>query len=141
MAIRIVQLGSARAEGEGTRLGTVRRPPRGVKKSQFAAEDYFDAWLPELSPSAKLVATGLAATDEREWRRFERSYRAEMKSPAAQHLIEALARLSQNANFSVGCYCENYDRCHRSILADLLRAQGAEVIVQESATAPRRRAP
>ena len=127
MAIRIVRLGSPRAAGEGARLGTVRRPPRGVKKSDFARKDYFDAWLPELSPSAKLVTSGLAASTDAQWRKFTRAYRAEMNTPEARHLIDTLAKLSQSADFAVGCYCENPARCHRSILAELLREAGARV--------------
>jgi uncharacterized protein YeaO (DUF488 family) len=128
MPIRIVQLGSPRAPGEGLRLGTVRRPPRGVPKSDFARRDYYDTWLPELAASAPLVSWALAEpwTDAR-WRRYERRYRAEMKAPAARHLIETLAALSRTADFSIGCYCENPARCHRSILAGLLEEAGAEV--------------
>jgi len=119
--IRIVRLGSARARGEGLRLGTVRRPPRGVKKSDYARRNFYDLWLPELAPSMKLVGK---ADD---WQRFAKAYRKEMKAPAAQRLLELLARLSQHADFSVGCYCEDEARCHRSILRRLLAEHGARL--------------
>jgi uncharacterized protein YeaO (DUF488 family) len=121
MAIRIVRLGSARAAAEGLRLGTVRRPPRGVRKADYARRDYYDVWLPELAPSAKVIAR---ASD---WPRFVKAYRREMDAPAAQRLLELLARLSHHANFSVGCYCEHEERCHRSILRKLLAEHGARI--------------
>lgn len=127
MAIRVVQLGSKRAKGEGPRLGTVRRPPRGVPKSEFARRDYYDVWLPELSPSAKLVKLGLSAADEAGFRAFAKAYRREMSEPAASHLLDALATLSQTSDFSLGCYCDDEQRCHRSILRDLLRERGARL--------------
>jgi uncharacterized protein YeaO (DUF488 family) len=120
--VRIVRLGSARAAGEGPRLGTVRRPPRGVKKADHARLDFYDAWLPELAPSAKLVARAQAS-----WVGFEKAYRREMSAPAAQHLLEALAQLSRQADFSVGCYCEDESRCHRSVLRALLEERGARI--------------
>lgn len=128
MAIRIVRLGSPRSADEGVRLGTVRRPPRGVPKDQHAAQNYYDAWLPELAPSAALVADamGQAWTDQR-WERFARAYRREMRQPAAQHLLATLAALSQQANLSVGCYCEDASRCHRTVLRELLVEAGAEI--------------
>ena len=128
MAIRIVRLGTPRAKGEGLRLGTVRRPPRGVPKSDFARRDFYDLWLPELAPSAQVVSWALADpwTPTR-WRRYERIYRREMATPAARHLIEMLAALSKTTDFSVGCYCADPAHCHRSILADLLAAAGAEI--------------
>ena len=128
MAIRIVRLGTPRARGEGLRLGTVRRPPRGVKKADFARRDYFDVWLPELSPSAGVVSDALSEpwTPAR-WRAFERRYLAEMKDPGARHLIEMLAALSRQTSFSVGCYCEDEAHCHRRILRRLLEAAGAEM--------------
>jgi len=128
MAIRIVRLGTPRAKGEGLRLGTVRRPPRGVPKSDFARRDFYDVWLPELAPSAQVVSWALADpwTPTR-WRRYERIYRREMATPAARHLIEMLAALSKTTDFSVGCYCADPTRCHRSILAELLAAAGAEI--------------
>jgi len=126
--IRVVRLGSPRAQGEGLRLGTVRRPPRGVKKSDYAGRDYYDVWVPELAPSQKMASWALSEpwTDER-WAKFLRGYRREMKAPAAERLLELLARLSQHADFSVGCYCEDEQRCHRSILRQLLVEKGADV--------------
>ena len=128
MAIRIVRLGTPRAKGEGLRLGTVRRPPRGVPKADFARRDFYDVWLPELSPSADVVSNALSEdwTSAR-WRRFERTYRREMATPAARHLIELLAAMSKTSDFSVGCYCVDPSHCHRSILADLLATAGAEI--------------
>ena len=127
MPIRIVQLGSPRAAGEGVRLGTVRRPPRGVPKAEFASRDYYDAWLPNLSPSAALVAEGLAVDNDKDWATFSRKYRAEMSQPDASHLLDALAALSHQTSFAIGCYCENENRCHRSLLRDLLAQHGAEI--------------
>jgi uncharacterized protein YeaO (DUF488 family) len=127
MAIRIVQLGTPRADGEGPRLGTVRRPPRGVPKAEFASRDYYDVWLPNLAPSAPLVAQGLSADDAKEWASFSRKYIAEMKQPDAAHLLDTLAALSHTASFSVGCYCEDESRCHRSLLRGLLSARGADI--------------
>jgi uncharacterized protein YeaO (DUF488 family) len=126
--IRVVRLGTPRLKGEGLRLGTVRRPPRGVKKQDFARLDYFDLWLPELAPSAPLFkfATSQPWTDKR-WAAFAKKYRAEMNTPAAQRLIALLAALSRSASFSVGCYCEHQSRCHRSLLRDLLADAGAVV--------------
>lgn len=127
MPIRIVQLGSPRAPGEGPRLGTVRRPPRGVPKAEYARRDYYDAWLPNLAPSADLMAQGRAAQDDKAWAAFRRKYEAEMKQPDASHLLDALAALSQQAAFSVGCYCEDERRCHRSVLRELLAQRGAKL--------------
>ncbi|HEV7993711.1 MAG TPA: DUF488 family protein [Gemmatimonadaceae bacterium] len=128
MPVRVVRLGSARAPDEGVRLGTVRRPPRGVPKSEFGTRNYYDVWLPELAPSAALVSWALVEpwTDAR-WRRFERSYRKEMATPGSRHLIATLAALSVRSGFSVGCYCEDYAHCHRSVLAGLLIEAGALV--------------
>ena len=128
MAIRVVRLGSPRAAGEGPRLGTVRRPPRGVPKAEFAKRDYYDVWLPELAPSAPVVSWALSEpwTDAR-WRRYARTYLRELSAPAPRHLIETLAALSHHTNFAVGCYCEDESRCHRSLLRDLLVAAGADV--------------
>ena len=123
----IVRLGSARRPGEGLRLGTVRRPPRGVPKSKFAELDYYDVWLPNIAPSQELVTFGLEASDERAWKQFERRYRAEMKQPDASRVLDLLAALSHHASFSVGCYCENANRCHRSVLRDILLERGAEI--------------
>lgn len=127
MAIRIVRLGTPRVPAEGVRLGTVRRPPRGVPKSEFASRDFYDSWLPNLSPSAALMAQGQAATDDRSWAAFKRKFRAEMKQPEASHLLDALAALSHQASFSLGCYCEDEHRCHRSVLRELLTERGAAI--------------
>ena len=126
MAIRVVRLGEPRAPGEGVRLGTVRRPPRGVPKSEFARRDYYDVWLPELAPSAQIVSWAMMDpwTDAR-WKRFVRAYRKEMREPGPRHLLSTLAALSAHADFSVGCYCEDAARCHRSLLAGLLAEAGA----------------
>lgn len=127
MAIHVVRLGSPRRPAEGLRLGTVRRPPRGVPKSQFGSRDYYDVWLPDLAPSAELVADAQRASDERAWRAFERKYRAEMKRPEASRLLDLLAALSRDTNLSVGCYCEDERRCHRSVLRALLAEHGARL--------------
>ncbi|MCD6077749.1 MAG: hypothetical protein K0R89_1687 [Ramlibacter sp.] len=127
MAIRIVRLGTPRSPGEGLRVGTVRRPPRGVPKSEFASRDFYDVWLPNLAPTADLVAKGLAADDAREWAAFRRKYVAEMKKPDASHLLDMLAALSHQTNLAVGCYCEDEARCHRGILRELLQDRGAKI--------------
>ena len=127
MPIRIVQLGSPRIPGEGLRLGTVRRPPRGVRKEDFARRNYYDVWLPNLAPSAALVAEALAAEDDKAWAAFRRKYEAEMKQPDASHLLDTLAALSHQTAFSVGCYCEDERRCHRSLLRSLLQERGADL--------------
>lgn len=127
MPIRIVQLGSPRSGGEGIRIGTVRRPPRGVPKSEFASRDFYDVWLPVLAPSDALVKQALAVTDERGWKAFVRRYRAEMKSPEASHILDLLTALSHGTNFSVGCYCKDEARCHRSVLRELLKEHGAQL--------------
>jgi uncharacterized protein YeaO (DUF488 family) len=128
MPITVVQLGSERKRGEGLRLGTVRRPPRGVPKAEFAKRDFYDLWLPDLSPSAELVALAQRSTaDEKSWKTFERRYRAEMKRPGPSRLLDLLAALSHQTNFAVGCYCEDEKRCHRSILRKLLAERGAEM--------------
>lgn len=126
MAIAIVRLGSARKLNEGVRLGTVRRPPRGVPKAQFAKLDYYDVWLPNLSPSQELVTFALRSQDERSWKAFERKFRAEMNKPDAARVLDLLAALSHQTNFALGCYCENEDRCHRSVLKKLLAERRAE---------------
>jgi len=127
MAIQVVQLGTPRSPGEGLRLGTVRRPPRGVPRSEFASRDYYDVWLPELAPSETLVKAALRARTGREWQRFVQRYRAEMKRPPAARLLDLLAALSQSVVFSVGCYCADETRCHRSVLKELLREHGARL--------------
>jgi uncharacterized protein YeaO (DUF488 family) len=128
MAIRVVRLGSARAPAEGLRLGTVRRLPRGVRKADYARRDFFDVWLPELAPSAPAVSWALSEpwTDAR-WYRYARRYRSEMRRPPARRLIAMLAALSRQTSFSVGCYCADAERCHRSLLRELLLDAGAEV--------------
>lgn len=125
--IRIVRLGSARAPGEGIRIGTVRRPPRGVAKREFARLNYYDVWLPELAPSEALVQSALAAETEAEWKRFVKRFRAEMAKPPGSRILDVLAALSHAASFSVGCYCENEARCHRSVLRALLAERDAAV--------------
>lgn len=127
MAITVLRLGSPRKPGEGLRLGTVRRPPRGVPKDQFAKRDYYDIWLPNLSPTQDLVTFALQSRDERSWKIFERKYRAEMKKPDPSRVLDLLAALSHQTNFSLGCYCEDEARCHRSILRKLLAERGAEI--------------
>ena len=127
MAIRVVRLGTPRTPGEGVRLGTVRRPPRGVPRAEYASRDFYDVWLPELAPSEELVKAARDARDEREWQGFVKRYRAEMKRPPAARLLGLLAAFSQDAAFSVGCYCADEARCHRSILKDLLREHGARL--------------
>ena len=127
MSVRIVRLGSPRVRGEGLRIGTVRRPPRGVPRSAFAAQDWYDVWFPELAPSAELVQRALAATTDREWAVFAKRYRAEMAAPDRKRILDLLAALSHAADFSVGCYCEDESRCHRSILRALLHEHGARI--------------
>jgi uncharacterized protein YeaO (DUF488 family) len=127
MTVRIVQLGSARAKGEGLRIGTVRHPPRGVPKSKYSSQNWYDVWLPELAPSVGAVKLGRSASTPREWARFAKRYRAEMAAPAAVRLLELLAALSREASFSIGCYCADEARCHRSILRSLLEQHGARL--------------
>lgn len=125
MSIRVVQLGSRRAEGEGVRIGTVRRPPRGVPKDRFSKDDWYDVWLPNVAPSAELVKQGQSAKSDKDWAAFLRKYRAEMKRPDAARVLDLLATLSHATDFSVGCYCEDEARCHRSALRELLAERGA----------------
>jgi len=125
MAIRVVQLGAPRSRGEGPRLGTVRRPPRGVPKAEHGSRDFYDVWLPELAPSEGLVTAALGARDARAWQAFVRRYRAEMKRPPATRLLILLSALSHSTAFSVGCYCPVESRCHRSVLRSLLLEHGA----------------
>jgi uncharacterized protein YeaO (DUF488 family) len=127
VTVRIVRLGTPRHAHEGTRIGAVRRPPRGVRKERYAADDWFDVWYPELSPSAALVAKALAAGTEAEWKQFERAFRSEMKAPMASRTLDLLAALSQDADFSLGCYCEDEAHCHRSVLRQLLAERGARI--------------
>jgi len=126
--IHIVQLGSPRLSDEGLRLGTVRRPPRGVPKAEFARRDFYDVWQPLLSPSAELVTEAKAAADEKAWEGFKRKFKAEMNQPAPSHLLDLLAALSHQTSLSVGCYCEDEAHCHRSVLRELLNARGAKVV-------------
>jgi uncharacterized protein YeaO (DUF488 family) len=128
MAIRIVRLGEDRKPHEGLRIGTVRRPPRGVRKSHYAAKNYYDVWLPMLAPSPALVKLALAARGERDWNRFVKKYRLEMSATDASALLQTLAALSHHADFSVGCYCADEARCHRSILRELLLKLGAHLV-------------
>lgn len=125
MSVRIVRLGTARLKGEGLRIGTVRRPPRGVPKGRFASDDWYDVWYPELSPTPDLVSAALRAQTTQEWSAFEKAFRKEMAAPAASRTLDLLAALSHRADFSVGCYCEEESRCHRSILRALLAERGA----------------
>jgi uncharacterized protein YeaO (DUF488 family) len=128
MAIRIVRLGSPRAAGEGVRIGTVRRPPRGVPKSQYAAQDWYDVWFPTLAPSPETVKFALGAQSEKDWATFRRRYRSEMKAPESAHALDLLAALSLSTNFSVGCYCADEAHCHRSVLRELLQERGATLV-------------
>jgi len=127
MAIRIVRLGTPRHPGEGLRVGTVRRPPRGVPRSQFASGNWYDVWYPNLAPSVETMQVGLAASNEREWAAFTQRYRSEMAQPDASRTLDLLAALSHHAPFSVGCYCEDESRCHRSVLRALLAERGAAI--------------
>ncbi|WP_038210446.1 DUF488 domain-containing protein [Xenophilus azovorans] len=128
MSLRIVRLGSPRAEGEGLRIGTVRRPPRGVPKSEFASGDWYDVWFPELAPSAETVKQAQAAQTPAEWKAFQRRYRSEMNEAHASHSLDLLAALSHRSALSVGCYCENEAHCHRSVLRELLAERGADIV-------------
>jgi uncharacterized protein YeaO (DUF488 family) len=127
MSIRILQLGTPRAPGEGLRLGTVRRPPRGVPKSEFASRDFYDVWMPLLSPSAELVAQAQAAEDEKSWAAFRRKFTAEMAQPEPARVLDLLAALSHRTSLSLGCYCQDERRCHRSVLRELLAQRGAQI--------------
>ena len=140
MAVRVVRLGTPRARGEGLRIGTVRLLPRGVKKGDYAKRNFFDVWLPEVSPTRELVAYAQARpwTDAR-WAAFSKKYLREMRRPEAQRVIELLAALGTQTNFSIGCYCENPWRCHRSLLGELLQERGAKVAIPRSASPPRSR--
>ena len=127
MVIRVVRLGSPRAADEGTRIGTVRRPPRGVAKSQFASQDWYDVWFPNLAPSVETIKLAQDANTPAQWATFMKKYRAEMAKPEASHALDLLAALSHSGNFSVGCYCEREEHCHRSVLRELLVEKGARV--------------
>jgi len=127
MVAHVVRLGSPRRQGEGVRIGTVRRPPRGVPRKEFAAGNWYDVWFPLLAPSPETVKLALRAAGPKAWTAFAKKYRAEMARPEANHALELLAALSHHADFSVGCYCENEARCHRSLLRELLIEKGAKV--------------
>jgi uncharacterized protein YeaO (DUF488 family) len=125
MPITVVKLGSARQPDEGLRIGTVRRPPRGVPKAEFAKRNFYDVWFPNLSPSPELLSEGRASTDKQSWNKFLRQFRSEMNQSEPSKALDLLAALSHQTNFSVGCYCEDESRCHRSILKELLAQRGA----------------
>ena len=127
MTLRIVRLGSPRHPGEGTRIGAVRRLPRGVPKARYAADDWFDVWVPDLSPSPELLAQGKAARTDSEWDAFARAFRAEMERPTPRRTLDLLAALSHGADFALGCYCADESRCHRSVLRALLQQRGAAI--------------
>lgn len=127
MAVRVVRLGSERIQGEGLRIGTVRRPPRGVPKAQFASGNWFDVWFPNLAPSVETMRLGQKAETEKEWRAFTKAYRAEMSRPDNDHVLDLLAALSHQTDFSVGCYCRDEAHCHRSVLRALLEEKGADL--------------
>lgn len=127
MSVRIVQLGSPRQPDEGTRIGTVRRPPRGVPKAEFASRNFYDVWLPLLSPEPETVKQAQSAADAKSWSRFVKAFERELARPEAAHTLELLAALSHTGNFSVGCYCEDASRCHRSVLESQLRKLGARI--------------
>lgn len=128
MPIRVVRLGEPRSRGEGLRVGTVRRPPRGVPKAEHASRDFYDVWLPDVAPSEALLKTGQKVESEAEWRAFCRRYRAELARPEKKHLLDLLAALSHSTSLSVGCYCEDESRCHRSVLRELLAERGAALV-------------
>ena len=128
MAIRIIRLGSPRGKDEGLRIGTVRRPPRGVRREDYAAKNLYDVWFPNLAPSEELLKAVTPPLDVASWRTFSRRFSAEMKQPAARRDLDLLAALSHQANFAIGCYCEDEARCHRSILRKLLEARGADIM-------------
>jgi len=128
MSIRIVQLGSRRSRDEGLRIGTVRRPPRGVPKSEYASRNYYDVWLPNLAPSEELLKAARSAKDEKAWRSFIKRYRSEMSRPENSRVLDLLAALSHQTNFSVGCYCKDVEHCHRSVLRQLLTERGAALV-------------
>jgi uncharacterized protein YeaO (DUF488 family) len=128
MSIRIIRLGSPREKGEGLRIGTVRRPPRGVPKSDYAERDFYDVWLPNLSPSPELMKEGQASQDDASWSAFKKKFRSEMNAPDASKILDLLAAFSHQTNMSLGCYCEDESRCHRSVLRELLMERGASLL-------------
>ncbi len=127
MAVQVLRLGSDRAKGEGLRIGAVRRPPRGVKKAEYSSQNWYDIWYPNLSPSAETMKLGRNVKTDKEWRAFEKKYRSEMATPDNSRSLELLAAMSHQTNFSVGCYCEDETRCHRSVLKQLLIEKGAKI--------------
>ena len=127
MPVHVLRLGTPRRRGEGVRIGTVRRPPRGVPKADYASQNWYDVWLPDLAPSAALVKAALASDSAADWRRFVGRYRSEMSRPEPRRLLDLLAALSHQTSFSVGCYCEDESRCHRSVLRALLADRGAAI--------------
>ncbi|EJL80581.1 hypothetical protein PMI15_03709 [Polaromonas sp. CF318] len=127
MAVKIVRLGTARSANEGLRIGTVRRPPRGVPKTEFASQDWYDVWYPNLAPSVETMKLGQSVDSDKDWAAFSKKYRAEMNEPDASRNLDLLAALSHQANFAMGCYCENEARCHRSLLRGLLQERGASI--------------
>ncbi len=132
MSVRVVRLGTPRAKGEGVRIGTVRRPPRGVPKARFARDDWYDVWLPNLAPSRETLALAHRMGLDRGWTRFAKRFRSEMAKPDASRLLDVLAALSHATDFAIGCYCEDETRCHRSLLRELLMARGANVVVEDA---------
>jgi uncharacterized protein YeaO (DUF488 family) len=136
MVVRVVRLGSPRIEDEGIRIGTVRRPPRGVPKAEFASRNWYDVWFPNLAPSVETLKLGQEAVTPAQWSAFAKKYRAEMSKPEAQHALELLAALSRSSNFSVGCYCEDEEHCHRSVLRELLVEKGADLDGQQKGPGP-----
>ena len=127
MVLRIVRLGSDRHAEEGLRIGTVRRPPRGVPKTEFSSQNWYDVWLPNVAPSPELMKLGQAAKTEKDWAAFVKKFRAELKRPEQSRIVDLLAALSHNSNISIGCYCENESRCHRSVLKEILADKGAHI--------------
>jgi len=127
MSIQIVRLGTTRSSNEGLRIGTVRRPPRGVKKNEYASQNWYDVWLPNIAPTSELMKLGQVAESDKEWSMFVKKYRTEMSKPEKNKILDLLAALSHSTNFSVGCYCENEARCHRSILRELLAERKAKL--------------
>jgi uncharacterized protein YeaO (DUF488 family) len=131
MAVRVLRLGSDRVEGEGLRIGTVRRPPRGVPKTEFSSQNWYDVWFPNLSPSPETMKIGKNVSTDRQWLAFEKKFRAEMVTPENSRILDLLAALSHHTNFSVGCYCKDEARCHRSVLRKLLMEKGAKVVHED----------
>ena len=127
MTVRIIRLGTERISGEGIRIGTVRRPPRGVRRSEYASQNWYDVWFPNLAPSPETIKLGQSAKTEKEWKAFMRKYRAEMAAPEKSRTLDLLSTLSHESNFSVGCYCADERHCHRSVLRTLLVERGAKV--------------